>query len=192
MFLENKLFQFWRKWKGFLTKVILLFTYWNTKIIFRKICFIFDIENWLWKLNFCNFWKVKRSWKKFLSQNHLLNYHSSMKKNQKISINFWHRKLTLKFSFWQFLTWYLLRLFDCLAHPNLSAAFATDEKWPICHLHILCQSLAGSLRSLKKSEILKLITYFILPLFLVPKSRSVAKNEWKKHPYIFLILLVQK
>jgi hypothetical protein len=27
-----------------------------------------------------------------------------------------------------------------------------------------------------------LITYFILPLFLVPKSRSVAQNEWKKEP----------
>ena len=25
--------------------------------------------------------------------------------------------------------------------------------------------------------------HFILPWFLVPKSRSVAKNEWKKHPY---------
>ena len=26
---------------------------------------------------------------------------------------------------------------------------------------------------------------FILPLCLVPKLRSVAQNEWKKHPYIF-------
>ena len=26
---------------------------------------------------------------------------------------------------------YLLRFFDCLAHPNLSATFATDQKWPI-------------------------------------------------------------
>ena len=33
---------------------------------------------------------------------------------------------------------------------------------------------------------------FILPLFLVPKLRSVAQNEWKKHPYIFFLLLVQK
>ena len=28
------------------------------------------------------------------------------------------------------------------------------------------------------------VDYFILPLFLVPKLRSVAQNEWKKHPYI--------
>ena len=52
---------------------------------------------------------------------------------------------------------YLLRLFDCLAHPNLGATFATDQKWPICHLRISYQSLAGGLKSLKKSEFLKLI-----------------------------------
>ena len=55
---------------------------------------------------------------------------------------------------------YLLRFFDCLAHPNLSATFATDQKWPICHLRISYQSLAGSLRSLKKSEFLNLIISF--------------------------------
>ena len=33
---------------------------------------------------------------------------------------------------------------------------------------------------------------FILPLYLMPKLRSVAQNEWKKHPYIFFLLLVQK
>ena len=52
---------------------------------------------------------------------------------------------------------YLLRFFDCLAHPNLSATFATDQKWPLCHLRISYQSLAGGLRSLQKSEFLKLI-----------------------------------
>ena len=36
------------------------------------------------------------------------------------------------------------------------------------------------------------VDYFILTLFLVPKLRSVAQNEWKKHPYIFFLLLVQK
>ena len=55
---------------------------------------------------------------------------------------------------------YLWRFLDCLAHPNLSATFATDQKWPICHLCISYQSLAGSLRSLKKSEFLKLIISF--------------------------------
>ena len=52
---------------------------------------------------------------------------------------------------------YLFRFFYCLAHPNLSATFATDEKWPLCHLHISYQSLAGNLSSLQKSESLKLI-----------------------------------
>ena len=42
-------------------------------------------------------------------------------------------------------------------HPNLDATFATDQKRPICHLHISYQSLAGGLRRLQKSEFLKLI-----------------------------------
>ena len=81
---------------------------------------------------------------------------------------------------------YLLRFFDCLAHPNLSATFATDEKWPLCHLPISYQSLAGSLSSLRKSELLKLI-FFILSLFLLSKLKSVAQNEWKNtHIHSFL------
>ena len=55
---------------------------------------------------------------------------------------------------------YLLGLFDCLAHPNLGAPFATDQKWPICHLRISYQSLAGGLRTLQKSEFLKSIIQF--------------------------------
>ena len=34
------------------------------------------------------------------------------------------------------------RFFDCLAHPNLSATLATDQKWPLSHLRISYQSLA--------------------------------------------------
>ena len=30
-----------------------------------------------------------------------------------------------------------------------------------------------------------IVDCFILPLFLVPKKRLVAQNEWNKHPYIF-------
>ena len=33
---------------------------------------------------------------------------------------------------------------------------------------------------------------FVLPLILAPKLRSVAQIEWKKHPDIFFLLLVQK
>ena len=36
------------------------------------------------------------------------------------------------------------------------------------------------------------VDYFILPLFLVPKLKSVTQNEWKKHPDIFFLLLNQK
>ena len=36
------------------------------------------------------------------------------------------------------------------------------------------------------------VNNFTLPLFFLPKLRSVAQNEWKKHPYIFFLLLVQK
>ena len=37
---------------------------------------------------------------------------------------------------------HLSRYFDCLAHPNLSATLATDQKWPLSYLRISCQSLA--------------------------------------------------
>ena len=85
---------------------------------------------------------------------------------------------------------YLLRLFDCLEHPNLGAPFATDPKWPICYLHISYQSLAGGPQKLAKIRVFK-VDYFILSIFLVPKLRSMAQNEWNKHP-IFYLLLVQK
>ena len=39
-------------------------------------------------------------------------------------------------------TRYLLRFFDCLAHPNLCATIATNQKLPLSHLHISYQSLA--------------------------------------------------
>ena len=43
--------------------------------------------------------------------------------------------------------------------------------------------MAKSLSGLQKSEFLKILT---------PNLRSVAQNEWKKHPYINFLLLVQK
>ena len=49
----------------------------------------------------------------------------------------------------------------------------------------------GGAQKLAKIKVFK-VNYFILPLFVVPKLRSVAQNEWKKHPYIFFLLLVQK
>ena len=50
------------------TKVVLLFTYWKKKIIFRELQLIFDTKNWVWKsknalfwwlgaLSFCQIWK---------------------------------------------------------------------------------------------------------------------------------------
>ena len=42
----------------------------------------------------------------------------------------------------------------------------------------------GEPQQLAKIRLFK-VDYFILPLFLGPKLRSVAQNELKKHPYIF-------
>ena len=39
-----------------------------------------------------------------ITKNLPLNWYSSMKKNEKNSNDFWHRKLTLKVKFWHFLT----------------------------------------------------------------------------------------
>ena len=36
---------------------------------------------------------------------------------------------------------YLFIFFYCLAHPNLSASFATNQRWPLSHLRISYQSL---------------------------------------------------
>ena len=36
------------------------------------------------------------------------------------------------------------------------------------------------------------VDYFILPLLLEPKLKSVAQNEWKNHSYKFFLQLVQK
>ena len=49
----------------------------------------------------------------------------------------------------------------------------------------------GKPQQLAKIRVFK-VDYFILPLFLVPKLKSVTQNEWKKHPYIIFLLLVQK
>ena len=49
----------------------------------------------------------------------------------------------------------------------------------------------GEPQLLAKIRVFK-VDYFILQLFLTPKLRSVAQNEWKKHPYIFFLLSVQK
>ena len=49
----------------------------------------------------------------------------------------------------------------------------------------------GEPQYLAKIRVFK-VDYFVLTLFLVPKLRSVAKNEWRKHPYIFFLLSVQK
>ena len=49
----------------------------------------------------------------------------------------------------------------------------------------------GKPQYLAKIRVFK-VDYFIPPLFLVPKLRSVAQNEWKKYPYMYILLLIQK
>ena len=43
---------------------------------------------------------------------------------------------------------------------------------------------SGEPQYLAKIRVFK-VDYFIRPLFLVPKSRSFAQNEWRKHLYIY-------
>ena len=43
----------------------------------------------------------------------------------------------------------------------------------------------GESQQLAKIRVCK-VDYFILPLFLMPKLRSVTQNEWKKHQYIYI------
>ena len=72
--------------------------------------------------------------------------------------------------------------------PQLTQAlFVQKIKHAKCFFDTCDAEMAQSLSSLQKSGTLKLITYFILPLFGVPKLRSVAQNEWKKHPYAHIL-----
>ena len=54
MFLLNKVLHISSRWKGTLIKVILLFMYWNKKIIFRDIQMILgtknDFESWVFAI----------------------------------------------------------------------------------------------------------------------------------------------
>ena len=50
---------------------------------------------------------------------------------------------------------------------------------------------SGEPQYLAKITVFK-VEYFIPPLFSVPKLRSVAQNEWKKHPYIFFFTFRSK
>ena len=54
----------------------------------------------------------------------------------------------------------------------------------------LCNKRGGGAK-VAKIRVCK-VDHFSLPLFLMQKLRSVAQIEWKKHPYIFFLLSVQK
>ena len=54
--LGTKVVQFWSYTKSEKTKNVPLNCYFSTKIFFRKIRVIFDVENWLWKSDFGTFW----------------------------------------------------------------------------------------------------------------------------------------
>ena len=49
----------------------------------------------------------------------------------------------------------------------------------------------GEPQQLAKIRVFK-VDHFILPLFLVPKLRSLAQNEWKIHPYLFFHFELKK
>ena len=56
--LGTKVVQFWCYTKLIKTKKLLLNWYFSTKIFFRKIRRIFDVENRLWKSDFGTFWRL--------------------------------------------------------------------------------------------------------------------------------------
>ena len=45
-----------------ITKSVPLKSYFSMKNKFRKIRIIFEIENWLWKSEFCHFWQLLLNW----------------------------------------------------------------------------------------------------------------------------------
>ena len=67
-------------------------------------------------------------------------------------------------------------------------------KWvnlaPMFFWHELLPTTSGP-QKFAKISVFK-VDNFVLSIFLVPKLRSVAQIEWKKHPYLFFLLLVQK
>ena len=67
---------------------------------------LLNFENWcsgeLWKIG--HHFRKQSYLKMSITKNVLLNWYSSMKKNEKDLDDFWHRKLTLKVKFCHFLT----------------------------------------------------------------------------------------
>ena len=61
-FQKIKWFKNWSFQKMSITKSVPLKSYSSMKIFFRKIWIIFDIENWLWKSEFCHFWQLLLNW----------------------------------------------------------------------------------------------------------------------------------
>ena len=89
--------------------------YYLSLLDFRKIKF--EKSNQVWKIKF-----EKSSLK--------IKFEKSLLKNQFWKIKFEKSSLTnCSFSGWG-------QFFDCLAHPNKSATFFTDQKWSLSHLRM--------------------------------------------------------
>ena len=63
-----------------------------------------------------------------------------------------------------------------------------EKKDPI--LNAYDHVLKTCARKLNKGPLIYNVRYFTT--FLMPKLRSVAQNEWKRHPHIFFLLSIQK
>ena len=61
-FQKIKCLKIWSCQKMSISKSVLLNWYFSMEIFFRKIQVIFDVENWLWKSEFCNFWQLSLNW----------------------------------------------------------------------------------------------------------------------------------
>ena len=71
---------------------------------------------------------------------------------------------------------YHSRFFDFLAHTNLSATLATDQKWPLCPIHVVCFMLVSNLIS---DLITDLISDFGIASMLNYTVRQGRRKVWK-------------
>ena len=104
--------------------------------VIEPLCMKIRVTNEKSTLNFKFFYLVGE-WKLSNSDINQKAWFYNLRTSKMKVPEFWNW-LFFKINFYR----YLSRFFDCLAHPNLSATLATDQKWPLSCRRICYQSLA--------------------------------------------------
>ena len=100
-----------------------------------------------------------------------------------------HRYCTVTAQYWCSVEWPML--WHIMKNSLHNEGTYKWVNWaPIFFWYKLLPTTSGP-QKFAKISIFK-VDRFVLSIFLVPKLRSVAQTEWKKHPYLFFLLLVQK